>query len=228
MISVEKLKEQFSVLDVQAYGKCLVIPKAEFIADLQAMLKESDVRVHLSHMGGPVYLVPLSDLEEKVSAQSLSTLDTPNTPSTSNTPPVPMRDSELCRGWSLEDDNKLIELWNQKPWLIIDKITEFFPNRAGSSVKNRLQRLRVAGKIGARYGGPKKHKKQKVLPSEKEAQSKPVSQPIGPASPTVARATPFTINTTLTVQIIVNCNDKKSVENFLEVVKGLGSMLRGG
>ena len=178
---LEELTEKYSVLDTQAYGKVVCIPKKDFISDLEKMLKDSGCRLHSSFMGGPVVLVPLDDLKNikglKAAAPEPSeTADTLNTSSTSETEAGSPKHKTIVHGpnWSPQEDELLITL--RKSGLTEEEIAaEFvkhFPKRTPGAVHNRVNRLIKNGKIEARYGGPKKVKKRaekKVLPSVKEA-----------------------------------------------------------
>lgn len=71
--------------------------------------------------------------------------------------------------WPKEETDRLIELWNRKD-LTVDEIAKKFPNRKGSSVKNKLRRLQDAGKIEPRWkkGEGKRRKGKKEEKGERE------------------------------------------------------------
>jgi len=228
MTLLEDLKQRFHVRDVAPYGTCIVIPEMKFEPHWEDDLKTQGIKVFYTALNGhPTALVRLKEGTSRIEPGEKLVYSPPSPTPTLTAPskpaPLPMHNPE--RFWSPEEDNKLIELWNQKPEIPIEDITKTFPNRGPSSVKNRLQRLRNAGKIEARYGGPKRHKKKvgrpkKVTVESHAGPSKPIESHPTPATTT----SPFEIKTTLSLNITVDCSDRNAVANFLQVIKELRNL----
>ena len=236
MSLVEKLTEKYSVLDTQAYGKVVCIPKKDFISDLEKLLKESGCRIHPSFMGGPVVLVPLDDLKSikglKAAAPTSAgeienAVVSEEAIETIKNPPAP-KHKTIVHGpsWSPQEDELLIALRNKG--LIEEEVAkefcERYPQRTPAGVHNRISRLLKAGKI--------KHKSELLRTAEKEQPENRPKRGRGrppkpkddtqstPSTPVPAvAANPFEIKTTLTLNITVDCSDRNAVANFLEIVK---------
>lgn len=75
--------------------------------------------------------------------------------------------------WTQEEEDRLIELWNTKD-KTKDEIAKEFPDRAQSSVSNKLGRLRNAGKIEPRWRAQKTKKRlEEKSPEEKKREMRP-------------------------------------------------------
>jgi len=118
-----------------------------------------------------------------------------------------------------ENDQKLIDLWNSGA--SIQEILPHFPRETESSLKHWLHDLRGTGKLKPRKRG-RRLGKPAVAKTESATKPSPSPGPLGrPSSPS------FNIATTLTLNIKVDCSDKKAVTNFHQILKKLGDLIRG-
>jgi hypothetical protein len=231
---LEELTEKYSVLDVPSYGKCVIIPAKDFHSDLEKMLRERGVRTFRSHMGGPVIQIPLDDLKNTKVATSQPSEGqiSPAVIAAIKSPPKP----KVLHGpsWNAKEDELLIalRLSGLTEEAAAAEFVKHFPNRTPGAVHNRVNRLIKHGKIEARYGGPKKRKKQKLEireappPKEPEPATPEPEEEKSESFPQPVRTQPLDIKTTLTLNITVDCSDRSAVANFLEIVKELGGVTK--
>ena len=224
MITVEELKAKFAVRDVAPYGSCIVVPGAEFDPDWEVFLGDQGCKCFFIDFDRkPVTLVKLP--KDVGKSEDEKEVYQPH-----RQPSSPWQNPESR--WKPEEDQLITNLWNQKHNVgeIHAELRKSFPNRTVHAVKCRVTRLVKAGKIPGRWHkGERKKKPEKTrragiepatsAPSPQEPLSTPSSTPIStPASTPV----PFSINTTLTIQLSVNCNDRNAVANLLEVIEKMG------
>lgn len=224
MVSIAELKENYAVINDKLYGECIVIPASEFGRAWEEDLKAQGCKIFQGTADSRAAFFVKLPTEKTETAEEPREVFKPQ--------PVPMHDPE--RRWNPIDDATLINLWEANK--LIDEIAKHFPNRTAASVKARLQRLRRAGKIEGRYGGPKRLKKKFGRPRKPESPpliSKPVPpEPPTPqpqpatAAPTTTGKEPFNIRTTLQINLSVDCSDRNAVANFLDIAKQLGSLTR--
>lgn len=216
MITVEELKAKFAVRDVAPYGSCIVIPGDQFDPDWEYFLGEEGYKCHMSDIDGkPVTLVKL-----KSAGKSEGELEVYRP---YRQPPSPSLNPE--RRWKAEEDELIIALWNQKQHNVSEIHAELhkrFPNRTEDAVKCRITRLIKAGKIHGRW-----HKGEGKKKTEKTRRAGIEPAPLAPspqAPPSTPSSTPvsFSINTTLTIQLSVNCNDRNAVANLFDIIEKMG------
>jgi len=157
MITVQELKLLFGVRNVKAYGPCIVIPKSKFNIEWESQLRSQniDIEFNVDLPGGDkctvLNLKPehLEDLEER-------DVYAPQPEPKRKQPVSPWQNPESR--WRLEEDELLINLWNKgiKVDSIINVVAERFPKRTDKAVKNRLHRLRKAGKVASRTASKKR------------------------------------------------------------------------
>jgi hypothetical protein len=118
--------------------------------------------------------------------------------------------------WSKDEEQLLVEFWNKD--LKVPDMLAHFPGRTRHSIAMHIDVLQKAGKISPRWkAGEGKRKPEKIA----RAGSEPATSPT-PAHTPAHTPVPFPINTTLTIQLSVNCNDRNAVANFLEVIEKMG------
>jgi hypothetical protein len=209
MITVEELKQKFPVRDVRPYGECIIVPRDEFDPDWEHYLAEQGFKCFFIDLDKkPVTLIRLKPMKDAGS--------------------MALRD-RLERCWSPQEDELLIKLWNQEPKLNIPEIAAKIPGRSENGVKMRLDRLKKRGVIHLRLQRLGRPKKNKAGPkrTEKVIEAEPAGPE--PATPEPSKAhtpahtpVPFSINTTLTIQLSVNCNDRNAVENLFDIIEKMG------
>jgi hypothetical protein len=151
MITLEELKAKFPVRDVRPYGKCIVIPGAEFDPDWEVFLGDQGYKCHMSDIyGKPVTLVKLKRAGESEGEKEVY--------QPHRQPPSPWQNPESR--WKAEEDELIIALWNQKQNVleIHTELRKRFPNRTKYAVKCRVSRLIKAGKIHGRWHHKEEHK----------------------------------------------------------------------
>jgi hypothetical protein len=231
MITVEELKAKFPVRDVRPYGECIVVPGAEFDPDWEYFLGEQGYKCHMSDIDGkPVTLVKLKSAGKSEGEKEVY--------QPHRQPPSPWQNPESR--WKPEEDELIIALWNQKQNVleIHTELRKRFPNRTKDAVKCRVTRLIKAGKIHGRWHHKEEHKQKPEMVAR--AGSEPAKPNVSERSPkgtskvppsstlahTPSHTPPSTpvpvINTTLTIQLSVNCNDRNAVANLLEVIEKMG------
>jgi hypothetical protein len=222
MITVEELKVQFGVRNILGHGACIVIPKGKFNVDWEKPLKEQnvDIEFNVDLPGGDrctVLKLKPQHLGERVVFE-------PEKPKRKHKLVGPFVDPSLR--WLPEEDDVIISLWNKGIPVagITSAVCERFPKRTKSSVKNRIQRLQKAGKIEYRFATNRKKTREKLIkpPFVAAAPAGPEPATPQPASTPVHTPVPFSINTTLTIQLSVNCNDRNAVANLFEVIEKMG------
>jgi len=114
--------------------------------------------------------------------------------------------------WTPKEDELLIELWNRR--LIASAIAQKLPGRSLEAVHNRLGTLQNLKRIKPRW--KQKPKIQEPKESSNVTEPKSTSTPVH--APTSTPTVPV-INTTLTIQLNVNCNDGNAVANFLKIIE---------
>ncbi len=128
MISIEALLERFGpALEVQGYGKCLVILGSEFDPDWEAELDDQGFTVLFETWNNhPMTVVPLKVLVNEV------------------------KNVDKAKLWSNVEDDLLVSLWNAVPQLSVSEIASKFrarfPSRSESGVANRIQHLQQKNK----------------------------------------------------------------------------------
>jgi hypothetical protein len=233
MITVEELKKQFPVKDIAPYGKCIIVSGDEFDPDWEAELDEQGYSIIETDFGDPSKPVTLVKLKSRMKADFPKEVYHPEPnalPQKRKQPVMHWLDPESR--WKAEEDELIMALWNQKQNIseIYVELRKRFPKRTEHAVKCRLARLIKAGKIPGRWHkGERKKKAEKTrragiepatsAPSPQEPLSTPSSTPISTPSSTPV---PFSINTTLTIQLSVNCNDRNAVANLFEVIEKMG------
>jgi len=214
MITVGQLKMKFPVRDVRPYGECIIIPGAEFDPDWEYFLGEQGYKCFMTDLDRkPVTLVKLGTVSKADSQKEVYTSE----PKKRKPPVSPWQDPE--RRWKPEEDELIIALWNQRQdtLQIHAELRKRFPNRTKDAVKCRVTRLIKAGKISGRWHkGEHKKKPEKI----RRAGSEPATSPAPVHTP--AHTLVPVINTTLTIQLSVNCNDRNAVANLLEVIEKMG------
>jgi hypothetical protein len=172
MITVEELKLKFGVRNIPGRGPCIVIPKSKFNIEWEQPLRNQhvDVEYNIDLAGGglcTVLRLKPEHLTEHVVYRPKQLVG-------------PTTDPSVV--WRPEEDQLIIELWNKRMRVkdIETQVSSKFPKRTSSSVKNRIQRLQIAGKIQRRQGKLKgKHEKPRAL----EAEASERATPLEPASP---------------------------------------------
>jgi len=133
MVTVEELQNRFKVANVPGRGRCIIIPLDKFDPDWDQMILDAGLSSHAAE--DVVYVILGPEKRPEKPKEEVH--------------PVP------SRTWKAEEDELLIELWNQEPKLklleIAKRFDKKFPGRTQGSVKNRLARLRKAGKIEGRW-----------------------------------------------------------------------------
>jgi hypothetical protein len=133
------------------------------------------------------------------------------------------KDTPLGPRWTEDEYKLLIKLWNEHKKVC--EIAAEFPGRSGHAVASALARLKQSGAIKGRWA-QKKNRFSKVgkdrvvgaespTPSGEKTILKESPTPPAPSTPTDAPI----INTSLTIQLNVNCNDGKAVANFLKIIE---------
>lgn len=107
--------------------------------------------------------------------------------------------------WTAEEDERLTQLWNAKT--SVPDMVPNFPERTANAIRVRATRLQRKGKIQPRW-----HHDKGIEPTT-----------TAPSTPTSASAHAPIINTSLTIQLSVNCNDKNAVANFIKIIEKLGA-----
>jgi hypothetical protein len=241
MVTVDELKTKFPVRDVAPYGQCIVVPGDEFDPDWEAELDEQGYSIIETDFGDPAKPVTLVKLKSRMKADSPKEVYHPEPnalPQKRKQPVAPWQDPS--RRWKAEEDELIIALWNQKHNIpeIHTELRKRFPNRSIHAVKCRVTRLIKAGKIPGRWHKGTKQKKSKAkVATEPESakpnvsQTSPKSTPKAPDPSTAAHTAahtpvhtpvPFSIKTTLTIQLSVNCNDRNAVANLFDIIEKMG------
>ena len=124
MVDVEWLKKNFRVSNVPGLGRCIIIPIYKFKPEWDRELLHQGYECHA---GDDVVYVRLGPERERETDKI----------------------SKRYEKWTEKEDQLLIELWNKG--LSILEIVDHFPGRTKAAVKNRLDRLKRAGKIRPRW-----------------------------------------------------------------------------
>ena len=139
-ISIAALTERFGpALEVAPWGSCLVVQGTEFDPDWEAELGDLGYRCHFGTLD-----------QHAVTFVQLKKAVVPG-----KTVYVPSKPTEFAPArvyWSSEEDAYLVELWKSN-LTIIDinlRVAAKFPCRVGVAAKQRLDRLKKAGKIQPR------------------------------------------------------------------------------
>jgi hypothetical protein len=236
MITIEDLKQKFPVEAIAPYGDCIVIPGKDFDPDWEHYLAEQGFKCFFIDINRkPVTLVRLKT-ETKADSPKEVYKSEPKTEKQKRpvVPLGPLLNPESR--WKPEEDELIISLWNKKHNVpeIHAELRKRFPKRTEHAVKCRVTRLIKAGKIPGRWHkGECKKKTEKTrragiepatsAPSPQEPFSTPSSTPIStPISTPASTPVPFSINTTLTIQLSVNCNDRNAVANLFDIIEKMG------
>jgi hypothetical protein len=160
VITIEGLRKRFEVRDFpEEGGSCIVIPSGEFKPEWDKELLDQGyecyghgkwVLVHLKRFTGKPKSVEERYMEKIVPLSVQSRQSRQGTPSKQKGR-TPVR----APSWTKEENDYLIELWNQDPPLTKVQISKRFqkryPARTGTSVQQRLDRL-LKRKIITRRG----------------------------------------------------------------------------
>jgi hypothetical protein len=133
-------------------------------------------------------------------------------------PKAPMPRSSVKR-WSKDEEQLLVEFWNKD--LKVPDMLAHFPGRTRHSIAMHIDVLQKAGKISPRWkAGEGKRKPEMVA----RAGSEPAISPTPERTPmhTPASTLVPVINTTLTIQLSVNCNDRNAVANLFDIIEKMG------
>jgi hypothetical protein len=228
-ITIEQLKEKFPVKNVAPYGNCVVVPGEDFDPDLTVTLWDKykltcfDAVLDFK----PVTLVqlkpvdsPLEHDDKVTKLQSDHKIATAPPPEEAGLQRVLKggKDTPLGPRWTEDEYKLLIKLWNEQKK--VREIAAKFPDRSGHAVVAALARLKNSGAIKSRWT-QKKGRFSKIMdraeppaPSGEKMTLKGSPVPPAPSTPV--------INTSLTIQLNVNCNDGKAVANFLKIIEKLG------
>lgn len=231
MVSVEDLRRRYGVLDVTGLGKCVPVPLVDFDVGWDEELLAQGIECHAER--GCVYVVLP---EEVVSEGGVKKVEKVEKESESK---KTLRDEMLAKKWQPEEDELLIKLYNQglNYEEIAKRIREQFPTRTLGRVTNHIFTLQQQDKIKPRQPekapkskpGPKKgsHHKDKELPAGPEPPTPAPKPKVSLESPknlpgVPAESSQPTINTTLTIQLTVDCNNTGAVNNFLQIIERMG------
>lgn len=128
------------------------------------------------------------------------------------------------RRWSDQEEQLLIELWN-KDMKVPDMLAQF-PGRTRNSVAMHINILQKSGAIKPRWKADEG--KRKKLEESKAGKAPTVAvektsvnqtQQEAPVTPAGPSRRPFQIQTTITIDVHVDCNNAASVENLLRILK---------
>jgi len=162
MVSVEELKERFVVRDVAPWGSCIVVPGKEFDPDWEAQLYDDEgFGCVFTVMGSEqVVLVRLGKVPKESKVERVVFTPEPKAPispvsPTASTAAIVKHDVlswvDPERLWSLEEETKLVNLWNHEPRFSALLIARQFPKRTPQAVVGRIAVLQNEGKIKSRY-----------------------------------------------------------------------------
>lgn len=149
MVTVEELKERFPVQNVQARGKCIIIPGNEFDPDWEADLEETIEDTIID--GQPVTLVLLdSKVEENDSSEGQEPPDKPK--------PKNLPRNLLANVWSVDDEKRLLKRMSEFSGSIESKcarLTKEFAGRSKDAIHQRYIKLQRKLKGPRKIGRPK-------------------------------------------------------------------------
>ena len=134
-MTVEDLKQKFSVRNVPPHGNCIVVPEKEFKDGWASELKAQGVTVLFQFLpGGPCVVLKVK--EQKLEAGE---------------PRVVYEPSKASVGyhkWTDEDDELIVDMWKRNRRA--SEIRERFKNCTAHAVYQRIGVLKRKGLIGAR------------------------------------------------------------------------------
>lgn len=126
--------------------------------------------------------------------------------------------------WSDQEEQLLVELWNKD--VKVPAMLAHFPGRTRSSVAMHIDVLQKSGVITPRWkadeGKRKKLKESKAGKAPTVAVEKTSlnqTQQEAPVTPAGPSRRPFQIQTTITIDVHVDCSNATSVENLLRILK---------
>lgn len=152
MVKLEELKKQFRVSNIAAYGRCIIIPMARFKDEWDQDLLDQGIECHAGN--GFVYVKLGKEDSNDEAAKKIR------------------EQGHIVKthgGWSASETKLLMDLWTNPKLKVKDihkHFSKVFPKRTDTSIRNKLQRLRNAGKIKPR----KKHTRK---PRKTEQQKEP-------------------------------------------------------
>jgi hypothetical protein len=175
MITVAVLRARgFSEREVKPFGKCIVVPGAEFDPDREAQLSEQGNRVFMTDVDGkPVSLVRVKP-ENVKPTPSISGAAETFTPRESSVASSDHTRAQV-QPWSDQDDEQLIGLWSQKPKISVEQMMQKM-GRSEMSVRGRIHALLKAKKIHSRWVHQREGKQSAPL-SLQEDRDKPKAAP---------------------------------------------------
>jgi hypothetical protein len=128
------------------------------------------------------------------------------------------------RRWSDQEEQMLVELWNKD--VKVPGMLAQFPGRTRNSVAMHIDILQKAGTIKPRWkageGNRRKLEESKagkapiVAVENTSVNQTQQETPVAPAGPS---RRPFQIQTTITIDVHVDCGNATSVENLLRILK---------
>lgn len=173
MTLVDELKQKYPVQSIVPYGECLVVPGKLFDPDWESMLGEQRYPCIFTDIdGAPVVLVRLKG---KGGSGEVKPVLVPE-----KSVVRPMLDPKKSwSSWTADEDEKLIQLWNERPKLTGDAIAEKMAPRTRGAIKHELARLIWKGKIKSRF----KHRdKQAPKPAQPSPEAHTQTEASDPAS----------------------------------------------
>jgi len=200
------------------YGECLVILAVEFGAAWEKDLKAEGCKIFQGTADGrSAFFVRLPGQGQAEQATEARTVYEP--------PPTPQAPAKTRRGygegWTQEENKELIK--GVTLGLTNEEIAERIPGRTVVAVKQRIQRLHKSGVLPKRkVGRPQRKKSPRIATHMPTPTSTPLSTPVTTTTPApVTIKEPFTIRTTLTLNLNVNCADPAAVEAAIQVLKAV-------
>jgi hypothetical protein len=185
MITFEELAQQFKAQNVAPYGMSVVVPGKDFKPDWEHELGSQGCRFHFVELDGKqVTLVQRGKRERQSSEETVYSPQ--KTEHETQAEPARPEETEkramvIATGWTADEDELLIKLWNQKR-LTQETISIFqrtYPKRSEGSITNHIATLKDKGRIKPRWTIKRKAqgKEQPEKTRKAEEPNKPTSTP---------------------------------------------------